>query len=200
MKTSEQKWLQELVLNKYRADPEALRACLPDLAQAIDQFLPTSRSRSRHELTQHELANRLARLNALLEDLASSSLETGGAVQALEHYAALIACHSPPDNIDHQTGVALLKAAFGVSPSSAKSILTIVVENRNETEVNRVTFLRGVTMNMSWDFRLVSVTIDPQRVRQRAVAMRLVGISRGNTSEAKDAGGPGMSNEEGDAR
>jgi len=172
--------LLDLLLVKYRSDPNRFRDFLPEVAQELDVIAPESRgSRSPFGLTERERAARQEALRKVLEHLEQGSFPREEAVLGLEHCAVLIQDDSLPPEVGYDTLVRLLRTAIGKSPGSIKVVTTFPVQEGQEGKIaNRTSPVRGVTLNLAWDMRLVSVTITPGKVQERRKALRFVGIGR----------------------
>ena len=177
--------LLDLLLIKYRSDPNRFRDFLPEVAQELDVIAPETRgSRSPFGLTERERAARHEALQEVLERLDEASVAGEEALRGLEHCAALIQDDNLPPEVGHDTLVRLLRAAIGKSPGSIKAVTTFPIQDGQEGKIaNRTSLVRGVTLNLAWDMRLVSVTITPGKVQERRKALRFVGIGRDADAE-----------------
>jgi hypothetical protein len=171
----------DLLVSKYRADPEAFRAYLPEVAQALDLMLSPRRSaRSPFGLTERDRTHRLNGLQETLERLAQGGIARTAAMRGLEHCATLVQDDSLPEHVDHTTLIRLLTAAIGKSPASVNANATIAVQDEAQQAqvVNRVSLVRGVVLDLTWDMRLVSITVTPRKMVERRHALRLIGIGK----------------------
>ncbi len=168
-----------LLKAKYVADPEGFRSYLPEVARSLDDIAPPSRPhRSPFVLTEGERGYRQQALSKILESMSKAPITKEEAVSGLEHCAALIEDSSLPPEVDCKVLVDLVRYATGKSPGTVKAITTAdIPENHGKEISRRLSILRGVTANVSWDMRLVSITINPQKMRERNKALRFVGIA-----------------------
>ncbi len=73
----------------------------------------------------------------------------------------------------------LVKAAIGKAPGSYKSDATVpLVDGSGGPVQERVSVIRGVFLNFDGNERLVSISIDPRKYRERRKLMAFVGASR----------------------
>lgn len=182
--------LTDLILAKYRTDPEGFRAYLPDVVQVLDSMsAPRSLSRSPFGLTEHERAHRIQALGNMLECLKKGQSDSKGAIRALEHCAVLTEDDSLPRDVDHKTLLRLLRFAIGMPVSDIKGAVTITIqEGRSDNIVNRVSLIRGIVLELTSDMRLVSIAVNPQKVKERRRAMRFITMTEGtsrNTAKHK---------------
>lgn len=175
----------ESLLAKYRADPERFRAYLPEVAQTLDAMYPALRSpRSPFGLTEQERAYRRQALRRILEHLEQGHVLPEEAGKGLEHCATLIDDDSLPPDVSQDTLARLLRAAIGKSPGSVKANTTIpMLDSQEDKVVNRISVVRGVVLNLTWDMRLVSITITPRKFKERHKALRFVGAARDVASD-----------------
>lgn len=169
--------LADLILAKYRADPEGFRTYLPDVTKVLDSTsTPHRLSRSPFGLTEHERAHRIQALESIVEGLGKDS---GGAIRALEHCAVLTEDDSLPREIDYKTLLRLFRFAIGKPISEVKGKATITIQReQSDKAVNHVSLIRGVILDLSSDMRLVSVTVNPQKVKERRRAVRFIAMTK----------------------
>lgn len=174
--------LKDLLLDKYRADPQGFRRYLPEVAQALDAMLPPSRRiRSPFGLTEHERTHRQKSLSQLLKRLDDGTITPEEAVRGLEHCATLIEDDSLPREATHETLVRMVRVTTGKSPGSVKKSTTVPVGEVREEEketLKHIPLVRGVLLDLTEDMRLISVSIYPHKIRERRKALRLIGIAR----------------------
>ena len=178
--------LVRLLRLKYKSAPKRFRAYLPEVAQILDTDIPPARQkRSPFVLTERErvyhldsLANIFARLESEGDGLSVEEAVTG-----LEHYAILHEDDNLPNYLRHDDRVKLLKAAVGKSPGSFKRNETIMMAEGKSPEdvVNKLSFVRGVYLELDREFRLVSISVVPRKVRERKKMMALVGMIEDDT-------------------
>ncbi len=171
--------LVRLLTLEFKRDPKKFRAYLPEVAQMLDEhdsppkpktspFVLTEKERAFH---QDSLANTFARLD-------EKGLSVEQAVEGLEHCAVLLEDYFLLEGVRHDDRVKLLKAAVGKSPGSFKRNETIMIADGKSSEdvVNKVSFVRGVYLELDREFRLVSISVVPRQVRERKKMMALVGM------------------------
>ncbi|MFH1560349.1 MAG: hypothetical protein ABID84_02925 [Chloroflexota bacterium] len=173
--------LIELLLHKYRADPQGFCKYLPEVAQELDAMFPHSHpSRSPFGLTEHEHAHRQQALSQVLSRLDDATLTSEEAVRGLEHCATLIEDDSLPREATHEILSRMVRAVIGKSPGSVKKSTTVPIgesQKRKEEALKHVSLVRGVLLDLTRDMRLVSVSINPHKIRERRKVLRLVGIA-----------------------
>lgn len=176
--------LLEMLDSKYRSEPEKFRSYLPEVAQALDSLNPPRRpGRSPFGLTERERRHHQQALKQIVEVEGAESVEQ--AVKALEHCVALIQDDSLPEEVKYKTLVKLFRAAVGRPLSSFKALETIAVaDNRSPADaVTKVSLVRGVSLDLDQEMRLVSITVLPSKVRQRRKLLAFVGIGQDAKSD-----------------
>ena len=168
-----------VLTNKYQADPERFRSYLPELLPEVEDKTHAIRPRGHiSNLTEIERE----RLRKSLLDVPRDKSITGSqAVQALGYCATLLQDENLPDEIDRKTMLAFLHRVIGTPLSNVKKKTEKTVGSGNE--VKQIAVLRGVYLHLTWDDRLVSVSIYPTRVKERAAALRFVAIGRDPSSD-----------------
>ncbi len=172
----------QILVSKYQADPSWFDRHLPEVGEIVRQAASQSRrSRSPFGLTDREKDHHI---EALLSVESAGKLGSLDAIRALEHCAYLIRDNSLPDCMDYGSLVPLFKAAFGKSPGSFRKNTTIPIEGIRDVEpVHRVSLVRGVTLNLNLEMRLVSVAVTPRKIRERKKLMSVVGIGHDPVSD-----------------
>ena len=175
----------DTLLAKYRADPEGFRRYLPEIAAELDAMFPSrGLRRSPFVLTDQERHRRLGLLKEAVVRLDTGSLSKEGAVDLLEHCAALIEDDSLPDEVTHDSLVGVIRAAIGIAPSSIKRVTTMQLKDEAEYKVvQELSIVRGVTLGLTWDGRVVSITVNPSKVRERSKLMAFVGKGRADAAD-----------------
>jgi len=173
-RTDRRDHILQVLANKFLADPERFRSYLPELVPEIAAQLSPAGSRGHvSKLTEIERG----RLRDLLMKIPRDKLLTEQqAIQALEYCATLIQDESLPNEIDRKTILTFLSRVIGAPLSKVKKKTEKTVGNGNE--VKRIAVLRGVCLHLTWDDRLVAVSVSPTRVRERAGALRFVAIGQ----------------------
>ena len=174
---SEKDLLTEKVLNVHLAEPGRLRRTLPEIADLLDGLEGpigrqsdgsglvglTARERKFH---QDELDKLLGRY---------STLTVADAIKALEHGANLLAeNNSTPKHALREGLLKLVRKATGIRPRKKGESVEKVVEEGSPSRV--VPVVRGVDLHLTWEFKLVKVTLDPEQWRLRCQAVSIVGI------------------------
>jgi hypothetical protein len=170
--------LVQEVLEAYQRDPARLRAALPEMAEHLDKLLshpqPFRGGESPFGLTDRERAFHRESLEKILKKLGSSSLIVEDAVKGLEHGAALLIDDFSPGYPPRQELLKLVRKATGMVPKKEGRPVVKVVR---EGEASRtVPVAKGVDLHLTWDLKLVKVTLDPREWRLRSQALGFVGI------------------------
>src|SRR5438067_3837026 len=114
--------LVDMLISRYRAEPDRFREFLPDVAQMLDAMTPAPRrARSPFGLSENERVHRQESLREVLKRLASLAGSVEDAIRGLEHCASLIEDDSLPDYANHKTLVQLLSAAIGKPLGSVRT-------------------------------------------------------------------------------
>lgn len=186
--TIQRKHVIDLLQVKRREDPEGFREYLPDVDDILPE-LPSRLSRTRigSGLTERELAYHREGLSGVLRKLNDGTLTSDGALEGLQHCAALIRDDSLPYTgegeeddltyrIDHEVLKALVRAAIGKSPGSYKSKASIPVGQGGAPVLERVSVIMGVHLELDRNGQLVSIAVNPGRFKQRGKLMKIVGV------------------------
>jgi hypothetical protein len=178
----------DLLLNKYRLDPASFRDFLPEVAEVLDSRYPTHRtSRSPFGLTPRERSARVETLLQLVNRLNETELTQDEARRGLEHCAALVSDGSLPDEVTQKTIGLLVRRVIGKSPSAFKTNTTVPVSHElSEHASAQVSVIRGVTLSLTWDMRLVSISISPHEMKERRRALRFVGIAKDSATNVAE--------------
>ncbi|MEK7354634.1 MAG: hypothetical protein AABZ77_09040 [Chloroflexota bacterium] len=173
--------LQNLV-NKFRVDPQGFRSYLPEVAQELEQVLPARTKKSyTSELTELE---RKRSCESLCELLSRKRLSPVEAIQALEYCATLIQDESLPQVIDRKTLLSLLGQVVGTPISKMKKNNKIAVHDGEIAK--EMAILRGVYLELTWNDRLVAISIFPNKFKERSRALKLVGIAEDSASDVSE--------------
>jgi len=170
-----------VLLNKYRADPEKFRSCLPEVAQELQELLQGRRKgghrgvRVLTDLERERLQKSLAQL------LKREKLSGEGAIQALEYCATLVQDGSLPPEVNRQTVLRLLHQVIGKPLSRMKKATTIPL--RDGEAVSEVPVLRGVHLHVSWKHQLLSISISPSKFKERSKALGFVGVAKDTATD-----------------
>jgi len=173
-------FIVDLILTKYRTDPDGFRQYLPDIAKALDRAYPTRQgSRSPFGLTEHERAYRLSALESIMGNLYSSQVSRQDAVRALEHCAVLTEDDNLPYKVDRRSIMRLLGIILGKPLTDVTAETTIEIPQAIPTTVvNRIALVRGTVLNLTQDMHLVSISVIPQKVKEGPRAMRFVAMTK----------------------
>jgi hypothetical protein len=176
---SRQESILNLLLNKYQADPEGFSSYLPEVTRELEPLLPSQHGGSlRSALTEQE-QERLQK--ALLQLLGEKKISSEKAVQALEYCATLIQDESLPTKADRKILLSLLHQALGIPCSKVKKTTKIPI--RGGEAIKEVAVLRGVYLHLSWNDRLVAISISPAKLKERSKALKFVGIAKDTASD-----------------
>ncbi len=176
---SRQESILRALLNKYQVDPERFHSYLPEVAQELEQLSP-SRRRNSHRSALTELERE--RLHkALFQLLNKKELPSEEAIQALEYCVTLIQDESLPSELNRQTLLSLLHQAIGLPLSKIRKTTRIPVHEGEA--VKEVALLRGVHLHLTWNDRLVAISISPAKLKERSKALKFVGIAKDSASD-----------------
>ena len=185
MKPPTQNNLEDLLLARYKMDPEKFRSLLPEVAQFLDASpRQPHRVTSPFGLTVREREHHQTGLHGVLKYLEEDAISRGEAAKGLEHCATLIRDDTLPAGVGHSTLIALLKSVLGKSPGSFKSVQTVAVgDDETRQIVFHISLVKGAKLNLDRDMRLVSITVTPSKVRQRRKMLRFVGAGKDVASD-----------------
>ena len=177
----EKQELVQKVLDVYQADPARLRKLLPEIADFLEEFIPSPAGRLLEEnpsgLIDRERNFHREELDKLLKKF--RSLTTEDAIKGLEHGAVLLDDNRNryvPMRRERDELLKLVRKATGIRPRKTGKPAEKVV---GEGEVSReVPVVRGLLLHLTWEFKLVKVTMDPKEWLFRCKAMAIVGIGR----------------------
>lgn len=169
--------LAQMVLDVHRSDPVRLRRNLPEIAQELDRILSPSEQHkggtNPFGLTDREREFYKESLDLLLRKLKSHSLSTEEAITGLEHAAALLTDNFSPGYPPRQDLLRLLRKATGIVPRKTGKPEEKIV--RDGEPSRRVALVRGIDLHLTWDFKLLRVSLDPFQWRLRGQAFSFVG-------------------------
>lgn len=170
----QQRVILSLLLRKYRADPEKFRSYLPEVAQELEQLLPKRRGTNRGSVLTEPERERLQR--TLFQLVKKKQLSREDAIRALEYCGTLIRDASLPSELGRDVVLDILRRATGIPLSKTKKAARIPVREGEPTK--EVAVLRGVHLHLTWNDRLVAISISPGKVKERSKALRFVGIAK----------------------
>lgn len=170
--------LIELLQARYREDPVGFREYLPGVAELLPEASPRRvRTESGSRLTENEISFHRAGLAEVLDKIETGTATAREAVKALQHCGVLIVDDSLPEEANYEKLKRLISTGIGRSPESFKSEATVKIGEGNDDVHERVSAIRGVYLDLDWERRLVSISINPRRFRERHELMRFVGAS-----------------------
>lgn len=124
-------------------------------------------------------------LTKTLAAVASGAATPADAVNGLEHCAFLIRDDNLPAEADYETLCALFKAAFGKHPASFKKSETLKAPDGRPSDdvVHRFSLVRGVSLELDREMRLISVSVSPLKVMRRRKLLAFVGAAQDAESD-----------------
>jgi hypothetical protein len=182
--------LAQRVLNVYQADPNRLRKWLPEVSDLLDGLLSTAPNpqgnRIPFGLTQRERDFHKEALDSIFRRF--KSITVAEAVQGLEHGANLLFADFNPDYQSRrelrQELVKLVRKATGIRPRQTGKLVEVAI---GEGEVSRiVAVVRGLDLHLTWEFKLIKVTMNPNEWRLRCKALGVVGIGRDTAADVAE--------------
>jgi hypothetical protein len=176
----------DLVLRKYRSDPCGFRQYLPEVAAVLDRANPAVQEpRPPVDLTPREREHRLAELDGILGGLRRGRVSYEKAITALEHCSVLTQDDNLPDKVSRRCIMRLFGIVLGKPLSDVTAETTVKVAGNHLCMVAyRISLVRGAVLNLNQDMHLVSVSVTPKRLRDRARAMRFITMLSSTESSA----------------
>jgi hypothetical protein len=167
----------ESVLNKYRYDRDRLKAALPEVVDRLDDLSKPVQQKagSSFGLTELEATHQREKLNRLLQKLQQEPLNREEAATALEAWGALVYGGRLDEGLLEEKLWELITLSTGLDASKVTRRTTKVV--RKAEAPRHIPIVRGVTLNMTWDMHLASITIDPKELSLRRKALMFVGMA-----------------------
>lgn len=179
--------LIELLSSKYADNPQEFRSYMPEVAQWLDAFDSPRRqlARSSFGLTEREVKFHQSTLTETLAAVASGAATPAEAVKGLEHCAFLIRDDSLPAEADYEALCALFKVAFDKRPASFKKSETLKAPDGRPSDdvVHKFSLVRGVSLDLDREMRLISVSVFPHKVKQRRKLLAFVGAGHDAESD-----------------
>lgn len=166
-------YVLQVLVNKYRVDPDRFRSYLPEIAQQIEMVVSSPIKRS-HVSTLTEL-ERERLCKALLQIPKDKKASKHEAIQALEYCATLIQDESLPDEIGRRVMLGLIQNAVDTPVSKIKKTTKITVDRGEATKTLAIS--RGIYLHLTWNDKLVAISIFPWKSKERSEAMKFVGIA-----------------------
>ena len=163
-------------IKEYQEAPEELWSHYPLVADELDRYInPKKPSRDRerpfyHYLTEREREFRLSSLRSVVEKFRDNGqVSKEEAIKALEDAAALQ--HHAETFKDPL--LALAQRTLGLSlDAGEKQTISLI---RGTAEHHSYVLVRGVTLSLTWDRKLIKITVNPEELIQRQKALSLVG-------------------------
>ena len=175
--TSTEKRIIDLLQAKRKEDPKRFRSYLPAIADLLPAPQPKRLAKSPFALTEKELAFHKSGLQEALKKIDSGDANAQDAIRGLQHYANIKIHDAFSTDATSNMAQRLFKAAFGKSHGSYKRKTNLPVAGEYTGPVKeRVTILRGVYLELDGNRRLVSVSVNPSKVKEMARIMKIVGI------------------------
>lgn len=169
--------LAQILLDLHSSDPVRLRRNLPEIAQELDRILSPSEQQKGDTtpfgLTDRERAFYKESLEPLLRKSKSHSLSKDEAVKALEYAAALLTDNFSPGYPPRQDLLRLVRKATGIIPRKTGKPEEKIVKDGIPSR--SVPLVKGVDLHLTWDFKLLRVSLDPPQWRLRGQAFSFVG-------------------------
>ncbi len=180
--SSREERIVQMLQAKRREDPEGFREYLPDVVKLLPEPAGRrDRTRSPFGLTERELSYHREGLAELMSKQAEGMISSEQAIDALRHCANLIRDDNLPEEAGYEALKGLIKSALGKSPGSYKSNTTVPIEEGGPV-LERVSAVRGVCLELDREGRMVSVSIQPRKVRERRKLMEMVGAASAEAS------------------
>lgn len=164
----------DMIKTSFETQPERVRSCFPELAQELEKYFPSRRKNSyRSSLTEPE---RERLLRALKELLSKGDLSREQAGQTLEYCATLVQDGTLPIDVERKVLLTLLHQLVGTALSSMKRMTRFEVGSGEVAK--EVAILRGVHLHLTWNDRLVAISVSPAKFKERSKALKFVGIAK----------------------
>lgn len=180
--------LLRILRDKYQSDPEGFRGFLPEVAQTLDSLSPRPVGQTiPFALTDRERDRRVRSFDTAVQALNDDGIERSAAIRAAEDYAVLTLDNRVPLRLDSEKRAALAKAAVGKNPGSFRAKETIVIQDgSNAPPACSVPLIRGVGLNLTWDMKLVSISVLPERIRERKRLLEFVGAGKDDATNVAE--------------
>ena len=177
--------LTQMLLDIYGSDPSRLRKVLPEIAQELDQILSPPQGQrggtSPFGLTDRERGFYKDSMEPILRKSKSHPVSAEEAIKGLEYAAALLIDNIEPDYPPRQDLLRLVRRASGIVPRKTgkpeEKIITAGTPSRT------VAVVKGVQLHLTWELKLLRVSLDPQQWRLRAQALSIVGMGLDHASD-----------------
>ena len=178
--------LTQRVLDVHQSDPGRLRKLLPEVADLLDEYsFPGSTRRGNESpfgLTVRERNFHKQALESILRRF--KSLTPAEAAEGLEHGANLLVDDFTTEYPSRQELLRLVRKATGIQPRKTGKREE---KNIKEGESSRtVPVVRGVDLHLTWDFKLIKVSLDPDQWRLRSQALSIIGIGKDTATDVAE--------------
>ena len=129
--------------------------------------------------SDRELSHHRDGFSEALGKLDEGTVTAEEAAKGLQHCANLIRDDNLPEAVGYESLKGLIRAALGKSPGSYRSKTTVPLgEGSGARVLEQVSAIRGVSLDLDRERRLVSISIHPGKFRERRLLMKFVGASR----------------------
>lgn len=171
--------LTQKLFDARQADPEKLREALPEVAELLDALGKPSDSpypvSGLIGLTVREKEFHAGALGKLMSQY--QKLTAAQAIEGLEHGANLLAeSGSMPKPDLRDDLLKLVRKATGIRPRKTGKPEVKVLGEGNASRI--VPVVRGLDLHLTWEFKLIKVSMDPSQWRLRCQAVSMVGIGQ----------------------
>ncbi len=174
--------LISLLQAKRRKNPKAFRKFLPEVSDILPEPQHRSVSRLPFGLTETERAFHREGLKESLSMLKKKDISKSEAIRGLNHYASLIRDDAFVKEVEEGLLKSLIKAVIGKSPGTFKAKTTVPIEQGGRI-LEPIAAMRGVYLDLDGERRLVSVTINPGKMREHRRLTKIVGIGSDSKSD-----------------
>lgn len=164
-----------MIEKEYREAPEDMWASYPSIAAKLDKLLSPKRSPSNSEslhysyLGEREREHRLSTLISIIEKWKRTGISKEEAIEALESAAALKEEASPYKD----TLLVFLETVLQF-PLTGREEKTLYLQ-KGKPEHHAVNLARGIMLSLTWDRKLIKISLDPGEYSLRQKALSFVG-------------------------
>lgn len=176
----------KILFEKYKKEPEIVSRFLPEIFNEFERVYkkrkPMPKIHQRifpsDELTEMTKESIIKKANGIIEKFkAQRALEREEVIELLQYISAL------------KTGQFLSNEVF------FKYIFNVLNINLDKKKIEKIqdgnidkrfVLRRGVTLYLSWDYKLIKIEIDPEELNLRRKALSIVGIGEENVSNVAE--------------